>query len=155
MTAYKSLELKAELLVEGIRANPDALREVGVKYKEQNHGLFGWDFEDHVGKMLPDDFLLPNGTVVQFRQNSRSPYLVAMKEKDLVLSRGEDELCRVEWLPKPAYYARNVPYPVPIAVLERPDVNLVNDSFLPPQMAFFQTRLLCPVGYGGNGRHRS
>ena len=106
MTAYKFLELKAELLVEGIRANPDSLREVGVKYKEQNHGLFGWDFEDHVGKMLPDDFLLPNGTVVQFRQNSRSPYLVAMKEKDLVLSRGEDELCRVEWLPKPAYYAR-------------------------------------------------
>src|SRR4030042_2062882 len=99
MNGYRFLELKAELLVEGIRANPEALREVGVKYKEQNHGLFGWDFEDHVGKMLPDDFLLPNGTVVQFRQNSRSPYLVARKDKGLVLSRDEEELCPVESLP--------------------------------------------------------
>lgn len=106
MTAYKFLELKAELLVEGIRATLDALSEVGRKYKEQNHGLFGWDFEDHVGLMLPDDFLLPDGTVIQFRQNSRSPYLVALKEKDLVLSRGEDELCKVEWLPRPVYYSR-------------------------------------------------
>ncbi len=42
MTNYKFLQLKAELLGEGIQATPDALHEVGVEYKEQNHGLFGF-----------------------------------------------------------------------------------------------------------------
>ncbi len=106
MTEYKYLELKAELLVDGIRATSEALREVGRKYKEQNHGLFGWDFEDHVEMMLPDDFVLPDGTVVQFRKNGRSPYQVILKEKDLVLSEDEEELCKVEWIPRPEYYQK-------------------------------------------------
>lgn len=104
MTRYKYLELKAELLVEGIQATSNALEEVGKKYKEQNHGLFGWDFEDHVGMVLPDDFTLPDGTVVQFRKNSRSPYRVILEEGNLVLTRGEEALCKVEWIPRPAYY---------------------------------------------------
>ncbi len=106
MTGYKYLELKAELLVDGIRATSDALREVGKKYKEQNHGLFGWDFEDHVGIALPDDFVLPDGTLVQFRKNSRSPYQVILKENGLVLSKYERELCNVRWIPRPGYYQK-------------------------------------------------
>ncbi len=58
--------LKAALLTKGIRADAECLKEVGKKYKEQNHGLFGWDFEDHVDMKLPDDFCLPDGTVVEF-----------------------------------------------------------------------------------------
>jgi len=104
MADYRYLELKAELLVEGIQATSDALREVGKKFKEQNHGLFGWDFEDHIGMALPDDFTLPDGTVVQFRKNSHSPYQVILKEGNLVLTRGEAVLCNVEWIPRPAYY---------------------------------------------------
>ncbi|OGO30250.1 MAG: radical SAM protein [Chloroflexi bacterium RBG_16_56_11] len=104
MNAYRYLELKAELLVEGIQATPEALREVGTKYKEQNHGLFGWDFEDHVGMVLPDDFLLPDGTVVQFRKNSHSPYRVVSNGKPPALFKNEEELCGVEWIPRPAYY---------------------------------------------------
>jgi len=104
MTNYSYLELKAELLVEGVQATSDALREVGKKYKEQNHGLFGWDFEDHVGMALPDDFTLPDGTVVQFRKNSHSPYQIILKEGDLVLTRGEETLCKVAWIPRPAFY---------------------------------------------------
>lgn len=65
------LTLKADLLVRGVSATSGALRDVGTRYKEQNHGLFGWDFEDHAGIFLPDDFLLPDGSVVQFRKNSR------------------------------------------------------------------------------------
>jgi len=106
MVDLKYLTLKAELLVEGIRATPEALRDVGTVFKEQNHGLFGWDFEDHVGKALPDDFLLPDGTVVQFRQNRRSPYHVAEEEGRPVLFRGEERLCPLQWLPRPAYYNR-------------------------------------------------
>lgn len=106
MVSCRYLELKAELLVEGIRATPEALQEVGKKYKEQNHGLFGWDFEDHVGLALPDDFLLPDGTVVQFRMNSSSPYRVCKNGDDLVLSSRDEELCKVRWIPRPEYYIR-------------------------------------------------
>ena len=98
------LELKAELLVEGVWATSEALGEVGKKYKEQNHGLFGWDFEDHVEMVLPDDFLLPDGTVVQFRKNSRSPYRVTLEEDKLVLFNSEKAICDIEWIPRPAYY---------------------------------------------------
>ncbi len=100
----KYLEVKAGLLVEGVRATPSALDEVGKKFKEQNHGLFGWDFEDHVGMCLPDDFLLPDGTVVQFRKNSKSPYEIDARRDHLVLSNGAEEVCQVRWIPRPAYY---------------------------------------------------
>jgi hypothetical protein len=106
VSKYRYLELKAELLVEGIQATPDALKDMGGKYKEQNHGLFGWDFEDHVGRMLPDDFVLPDGTVVQFRNNSRSPYQVTLKGNALVLSKGEEDICNVAWIPRPVYYEK-------------------------------------------------
>jgi len=70
------LLLKASLLTEGIRAEAECLREVGTRYKEQNHGLFGWDFENHQQMKAPDDVGLEDGSVVQFRLNSRSPYIV-------------------------------------------------------------------------------
>jgi hypothetical protein len=114
MKNLQYLELKAELLVEGIRATPVALKEVGKKYKEQNHGLFGWDFEDHAGTALPDDFLLPDGTVVQFRKNSRSPYQVTVEENDLMLSNGKGKICKVGWIPRPAYYGKETTHRRPM-----------------------------------------
>ncbi|OGP92543.1 MAG: radical SAM protein [Deltaproteobacteria bacterium RBG_16_48_10] len=107
MNGFDCLGLKAELLVEGIRATPEALKEVGQRYKEQNHGLFGWDFEDHVGMVLPDDFVLPDGTVVQFRKNSRSPYQVTEEGHGLDLLKGRERICSVKWIPRPAYYNRD------------------------------------------------
>ena len=98
------LELKADLLVEGVWATSEALGEVGNKYKEQNHGLFGWDFEDHVGTILPDDFLLPDGTVVQFRKNSRSPYRITREKEDLVLFNGDEGICTIQFIARPGYY---------------------------------------------------
>lgn len=104
MLNHKFLEVKAELLVEGIHPTQDSLKGVGTKYKEQNHGLFGWDFEDHAGIALPDDFALPNGTIVQFRKNSQSPYTVTRKEDNLILYRYEEQICQVKWLSRPAFY---------------------------------------------------
>lgn len=104
MDRFGYLRLKAELLVNGIQATPEALKEIGNRYKEQNHGLFGWDFEDHTGIVLPDDFALPDGTIVQFRRNSRSNYLVTHTNGGLILKNAEEEICQVKWLPRPAYY---------------------------------------------------
>ena len=106
MNSPKYLKIKAELLVEGVRATEAALAGVGTQSKEQNHGLFGWDFEDHVGMYLPDDFVLPDGTVVQFRMNSKSPYEVCIKGEDLVLCASGEEVCGVRWIARPSYYAR-------------------------------------------------
>ena len=103
-TITDMIELKASLLVEGVRATGDALAGVGSDYKEQNHGLFGWDMEDHAGAELPDDFLLPDGTVVQFRMNSSSPFCVRAGDGVLRLFHGEREVCEVRWIKRPAFY---------------------------------------------------
>ena len=106
MTKHRFLELKTELLINGVVATPEALKDLGSKYKEQNHGLFGWDFEDHPNTVLPDDFALPDGTIVQFRKNSNSKYLVDLVNEELVLSNGNEALCQVKWLLRPTFYTQ-------------------------------------------------
>ena len=101
----RSLGIKAKLLTEGIRATSRALAGLGAAHKEQHHGLFGWDFEDHVGRLLPDDFVLSDGTVVQFRGNSRSPYLLDLAEDGLALYDGELRLASASLLPRPRFYS--------------------------------------------------
>lgn len=100
-----SLALKAKLLTEGIAATPDALAELGTSYKEQNHGLFGWDFEDHVGRLLPDDFVLSDGTLVQFRGNSNSPFRLDADGDGLAVFEGEERLDSARLIPRPKYYS--------------------------------------------------
>jgi len=100
------LRLKAALLTAGVSAAPEALVGLGERFKEQNHGLFGWDFEDHVDSVLPDDFSLPDGTVVQFRQSSLSPYRVEVDGGRRVLLERGQEVCPVNWIERPAYYGR-------------------------------------------------
>ncbi len=100
------LNLKAELLTNGINATAEALKEVGIKFKEQNHGLFGWDFEDHTNVTLPDDFSLPDGTIVQFRRNSTSRYLVDIVNGEMTLCDENKNLCQVKWIPRPKFYSK-------------------------------------------------
>lgn len=98
------LLLKAALLTEGITADAASLNGVGINYKEQNHGLFGWDFENHVDAKFPDDFYLPDGTVVQFRFNSRSPHRVRLHNNRLKLYSSNKEICEIKWIERPAFY---------------------------------------------------
>ncbi|MCL5942679.1 MAG: radical SAM protein, partial [Actinobacteria bacterium] len=98
------LRLKAELLVEGINPTADALQGVGTEYKEQNHGLFGWDFVDHPDLSLPDDFVLADGTVVQFRYNPSSPYIMERRGDRRVIARAGEVLDTAALIPRPRYY---------------------------------------------------
>ncbi len=102
------IELKAALLVDGVRADAQALRGVGTIFKEQNHGLFGWDLEDHADVALPDDFLLPDGTVVQFRMNSSSPLCIRVVDSALRLFHGERDVCEVRWIDRPGFYDQRI-----------------------------------------------
>ncbi len=106
MPKQEFIELKSELLVNGINATKKALHGIGTEYKEQNHGLFGWDFEDHTNIALPDDFALPDGTIVQFRKNSRSNYLIDLVNDQLTVSNGKENMCQINWLPRPAFYSQ-------------------------------------------------
>jgi len=99
-----NLLLKAALLTEGICIDIESLKGVGIKYKEQNHGLFGWDLENHIDTKLPDDFCLPDGTVVQFRFNSKSPYRVKTYKGKLQLYLNDTELCEIKWIERPVFY---------------------------------------------------
>ncbi len=101
----RSIAIKAQVLTEGIAASPQALAGLGSGFKEQHHGLFGWDFEDHVGRLLPDDFLLSDGTVVQFRGNSRSPYRLDAEDGTVALFHGEERLDAVTLIRRPAFYS--------------------------------------------------
>ena len=96
--------LKAAMLVEGITFAPGALDAVGTGFKEQNHGLFGWDFTDHRGIPLPDDFVLSDGTVTQFRYNPLSPYAMALREGRHVIVKNGETLDTVSLIPRPRYY---------------------------------------------------
>jgi hypothetical protein len=100
------LLLKARLLTEGIRADAEALGEVGTRYKEQNHGLFGWDFENHPELKIPDDFQLQDGTVVQFRLNSLSPYVLRITGGRLQVFKGEEAICDASLIPRPEFYGK-------------------------------------------------
>ncbi|OGS20569.1 MAG: radical SAM protein [Elusimicrobia bacterium RIFOXYA2_FULL_39_19] len=98
------LELKASLLVEGVNADRQSMKGLGVSFKEQRHGLFGWDFDDHAGTLLPDDFTLPDGTVVQFRMKNDAPYKIKQKNNKRLLYKNEIEICEVNWLRRPEFY---------------------------------------------------
>lgn len=104
MTGLDFLRLKANLLVDGINFEPGALDEVDTRFKEQNHGLFGWDFVNHKGVDLPDDFVLSDGTVAQFRLNPSSPYLMCRRRGNLVVTRHDEVLDHVRLIPRPVYY---------------------------------------------------
>ena len=104
MSKQEFLSLKSELLVNGVNITRRASKGLGTEYKEQNHGLFGWDFEDHTNIVLPDDFTLPDGIVVQFRRNSCSNYIIDLVEGQLILSKGMENLCQVNWIPRPVFY---------------------------------------------------
>ncbi len=104
MTGLDCVRLKARLLVDGINFEAGVLDEVGTRFKEQNHGLFGWDFVSHKGVDLPDDFVLSDGTVTQFRLNPLSPYMMRRCGGEFVVTEREVVLDRVGLIPRPKFY---------------------------------------------------
>ncbi|MHB9027572.1 MAG: radical SAM protein [Candidatus Latescibacterota bacterium] len=104
MGGLKTMTLKAGLLTDGIDYVGDCLQGVGSNHKEQNHGLFGWDFINHKGVAMPDDFVLSDGTVSQFRYNPDSPYLLERRDGVLAVTRNGDILDIVRLIDRPCFY---------------------------------------------------
>lgn len=90
------LKLKAELLVEGIMADVECLAGFGKEYKEQNHGLFVWDFEDHPETLLPDDFCLHKQCLFCNLVATSATYNSVLKKKDIT-AIGEEAQSWITW----------------------------------------------------------
>lgn len=97
---------KSRFLVDGIRISPEANTGVGGVYKEQLHHLFEYDFDVHKGHEAPAEFWMPEGSVVQVRQNARSPYVVHRRADATYIAEGNRHICDIEWLKRPAFYGR-------------------------------------------------
>ncbi len=104
LTGLDRLRLKADLLTEGIDTHADALQGIGSEFKEQNHGLFGWDFVNHKDMHLPDDFSLSDGTVVQFRYNPGSPFKMEMRDGVRSVVKAGEALETAGLIPRPRFY---------------------------------------------------
>ncbi|MHB0976295.1 MAG: radical SAM protein [Candidatus Aquicultorales bacterium] len=98
------LQLKAHLLVDGINPASDAFLGLGTEFKEQNHGLFGWDFVNHKNLHLPDDFVLSDGTVVQFRYNPSSSFSAELRDGERVIVKEGEVLDSLSFISRPRFY---------------------------------------------------
>ncbi len=92
MSAYQvngrklsAIELKAELLVDGVNIDASALEGMGEKYKEQIHGVFDFDLESHEHQKLPAEIILEDEMLVPFKKNSASPFIVKRNNGSLFL----------------------------------------------------------------------
>jgi hypothetical protein len=104
MIGLDQFQLKAALLVEGIDYVAPVFDGIGTTFKEQNHGLFGWDFVNHVDVQMPDDFVLSDGTVTQFRYNPQSPYRMELTDGQRMVTKDGVALDTVKLIPRPHYY---------------------------------------------------
>lgn len=98
------IEIKYQLLVEGIRVEEAALEGVGTKYKENIYFIFDYDAETQPGLMYPAELKLPLGSVCMARINPRSPYLVKREEDALIVEREGKWVSTLQWTERPQYY---------------------------------------------------
>ncbi|MBI2877268.1 MAG: hypothetical protein HYY20_10335 [Candidatus Tectomicrobia bacterium] len=99
-----SLELKCELVVDGIRLHPSAQEGVGTQYKEQVHSLFDFDEDFHSDELFPAELSLSDGTMLLFKQVSSSKYLLRREDGELFLEREGERMAEVRYSPRPRFY---------------------------------------------------
>ncbi len=111
MSAYQvngrklsALELKAELLVDGVNIDASALEGVGEKYKEQIHGVFDFDFESHEHQKLPAEIILEDEILVPFKKSSVSPFIVKRNNVSLFLEHNGRHVLDVKYNSRPEFY---------------------------------------------------
>ena len=105
MSLTKELEIKADLLIEGMQIEEPVLEGVGTLYKENINWLFDYNFiQLSPGLQIPGDLILPKGTYVQVRINPKSPYLIRKEDDTLVLEKYGHFVSTLRWCDRPEYY---------------------------------------------------
>lgn len=99
---YQELELKNNVVVEGINVDPAIFRHLDFQvYAKQIHGLFERDHETHVGIDFPVGFYSPNGFRIGFKWDRRSPYSIHYEGGKYYLVHKGSEAFEVEFLKRP------------------------------------------------------
>lgn len=91
---YEIIDLKLDLLLEGIKIEESALDGLGDKYREEILWLFEWDGSEHENRLSPAELIFENDMVVQVYENDKSPYSLYRdaQTQELVLSKNNKPL---------------------------------------------------------------
>jgi len=82
---FELIDLKLDLLLEGINVDNSALYGLGTKYREEIHWLFEWDMCNH-DRLSPSEIIFEeNDMVTQVYENDNSPYQLIHDKDNLIL----------------------------------------------------------------------
>lgn len=100
---YKELELKNELIVEGIAFNPNIFNNLENAYSENSHVLCDYS-PDYTSAKIPASLELPLGLTVLLKPDRKSPYKLERENDTFFITKDGNELSRVDFSQRPAYY---------------------------------------------------
>jgi|GEM_PF-562971 len=84
---FELIDLKLDLLLEGINVEDSALYGLGTLYREEIHWLFEWDSHNHEARLSPSEIIFEeNDMITQVYENEKSSYkLIRDREKDKLI----------------------------------------------------------------------
>ncbi|MEW6034371.1 MAG: radical SAM protein [Chloroflexota bacterium] len=100
------VELKLGMLTDGVCVDDSATAGYGTKYKEQRKWLFEWDHVTREERFVPEEVVLPEGTVVGVREDPESRYVLKAEDGQLVVLKDGKLVMKASHIPRPAYYGK-------------------------------------------------
>jgi len=107
----QEMEIKVDLIMEGMNIEDAALEGVGTKYIETVNAFF--DFMRHgleAHKLWPSKIVFPNGTACKVAYDTRSPYLVCKDDDTLVLKKNGKFVSEVRWADRGKFYGQKTSF---------------------------------------------
>jgi hypothetical protein len=102
----EEIKLKLGMLIDGISVDDSATEGYGTKYKEQKKWIFEWDHVTREEKLVPEEILLPEGTIVGIREDPESRYMLKAEDGQLVVLKDEKFMMEASHIPRPDYYSK-------------------------------------------------
>ncbi len=108
---YDEIKIKNQILVEGVRFNPDIFKniELGTKYTEQVNILFAADHHAHTGIDFPAFIITPKGKYrIELRWVQSSPYTLTYEGNQFQIRHVYDGVVleNVTFSRRAAYYSK-------------------------------------------------
>ena len=102
----KEIELKLGMLTDGVCIDASATAGYGAKYKEQKKWLFEWDHVTLEQKLIAEEVLLPEGTIVGIREDPDSRYMLKAENGQLMVLKDGQFLMEASHIPRSDYYSK-------------------------------------------------
>lgn len=102
----QEVELKLGMLIDGVCIDDSAIQGYGTKYKEQKKWLFEWDHVTREDRLVPEEVVLPEGTVVGVREDPNSPYMLKAEDGHLAVLKNGKFIMEASHILRPDYYTK-------------------------------------------------